>query len=97
VAEKRVTIVNVLGLHARAAARFVRAATRFRSKVTITKDGSTTDGKSILGLLFLAATAGTEIVIAASGEDEIEAVDALANLVSAGFGEAVEAPGETLS
>jgi phosphocarrier protein len=92
-----VQIVNVLGLHARAAARFVRAAGRFRSRVTITKDGTTTDGKSILGILFLAATTGTEIVIAASGDDEIEAVDTLANLVSAGFGEAVESPGERLS
>lgn len=86
-AEKRVQIVNILGLHARAAARFVRAATRFHSKVTITKDGNTTDGKSILGILFLAASTGTEIVIRASGEDENEAVDALANLVAGGLGE----------
>lgn len=85
--EKRVQIVNVLGLHARAAARFVRTATRFRSKVTISKDGKTTDGKSILGILFLAATAGTEVTIAASGEDEGDAVDALASLVANGLGE----------
>jgi phosphocarrier protein len=90
VAEKRVQIVNILGLHARAAARFVRAATRFRSKVMVTKDGTTTDGKSILGILFLAATSGTEIVITASGEDENEAVDTLATLVEAGLGEDVE-------
>jgi phosphocarrier protein len=82
--------VNVLGLHARAAARFVRAAAQFRSQVTITKDGTTTDGKSILGILFLAATTGTEIVIAASGEDEKEAVDTLSTLVSGGFGEEIE-------
>ena len=88
-AEKRVQIVNVLGLHARAAARFVRAATCFRSKVMITKDGTTTDGKSILGILFLAATTGTEIVITASGEDENEAVDTLATLVADGLGEDV--------
>jgi phosphocarrier protein len=87
VAEKRVQIVNVLGLHARAAARFVRAATRFHSKVTITKDGNTTDGKSILGILFLAASTGSEITIRASGEDENEAVDTLATLVSGGLGE----------
>jgi phosphocarrier protein len=86
-AEKRVRIVNVLGLHARAAARFVRAASQFRSRVTITKDGTTTDGKSILGILFLAATTGTEIVITASGEDENEAVHALSTLVSGGFEE----------
>jgi phosphocarrier protein len=95
VAEKRVQIVNVLGLHARAAARFVRAATQFRSKVMITKDGTTTDGKSILGILFLAATSGTEIVITASGEDEDEAIDALASLVAGGFGEDVDLEGET--
>jgi phosphocarrier protein HPr len=87
VAEKRVQIVNVLGLHARAAARFVRAATRFHSKVTVTKDGNTTDGKSILGILFLAASTGTEIVIQASGEDENEAVDTLVGLVAGGLGE----------
>ena len=92
-AEKRVQIVNVLGLHARAAARFVRAATRFRSEVTISKDGSSTDGKSILGILFLAATTGTEIVIAASGEDENEAVDTLATLVAGGFGEEIDEGG----
>ena len=94
-AEKRVQIVNVLGLHARAAARFVRAVTQFRSKVMITKDGTTTDGKSILGILFLAATSGTEIVITASGEDENEAIDALASLVAGGFGEDVDLEGET--
>jgi phosphocarrier protein len=97
VAEKRVQIVNVLGLHARAAARFVRAATRFRSKVMITKDGTTTDGKSILGILFLAATTGTEIVITASGEDENEAVHALATLVEGGLGEDVGEPDEGIA
>jgi phosphocarrier protein len=85
-----VQIVNVLGLHARAAARFVRAATQFRSQVMITKEGNSTDGKSILGILFLAATSGTEIVISASGEDENEAVDALARLVAGGLGDDVD-------
>ena len=70
VVEGRVEIINVLGLHARAAARFVRTATRYRASVTVTKDGTTTDGKSILGILFLAAAAGSEIVIAVDGEDE---------------------------
>lgn len=85
--ERRVQVVNVLGLHARAAARFVRAATRFRSKVTVTKDGTTTDGKSILGILFLAAPMGSEIVIAAMGDDEHEALEALSDLVAGGLGE----------
>ncbi|HSF15421.1 MAG TPA: HPr family phosphocarrier protein [Vicinamibacteria bacterium] len=85
--EKRVQIVNILGLHARAAARFVRAAARFRSEVTVTKDGTTTDGKSILGVLFLAAAAGSEITISTSGEDEGDALEALVKLVAEGLGE----------
>ena len=85
--EGRVEIVNVLGLHARAAARFVRTATQYRAKVTITKDGTTTDGKSILGILFLAAAVGSEIVIAADGEDEDAALEALVGLVAGGLGE----------
>jgi len=87
VVEQTVGIMNPLGLHARAAARFVRAATQFSSKVTVSKGGTTVDGKSILGILFLAVTSGTELTIAASGEDEQEAVEALVNLVSDGFGD----------
>lgn len=89
-AERKVEIVNVLGLHARAAARFVRTATQFQSEVTVTKDGTTTDGKSILGILFLAAAVGSEITIAATGEDEDEALRALASLVAEGLGEGEE-------
>ncbi len=85
--EDRVEIINVLGLHARAAARFVRTATRYRASVTVSKDGTTTDGKSILGILFLAAAVGSEIVIAADGEDENEALKALVELVADGLGE----------
>ena len=85
--ERTVGIMNPLGLHARAAARFVRTATRFSSKVTVSKGGTTIDGKSILGILFLAATSGSELTIAASGEDEQEAVEALVHLVSDGFGD----------
>ena len=85
--EGRVEIVNVLGLHARAAARFVRTAAQYRSSVTVTKDGTTTDGKSILGILFLAAAVGSEIIIATDGEDENEALEALIQLVAAGLGE----------
>jgi phosphocarrier protein HPr len=87
VIEKQLEVVNPLGLHARAAARFVRSASRFRSKITLTKDGTTIDGKSILGILFLAASAGSQITIAASGDDEEEAIEALSNLVAGGFGE----------
>lgn len=79
--------MNLLGLHARAAARFVRTAAQYRSEVTVTKDDTTTDGKSILGILFLAASVGSEIVITASGEDEREALSALVRLVAEGLGE----------
>lgn len=85
--ERQIEVVNLLGLHARAAARFVRTASRFQSKITITKEGTTIDGKSILGILFLAATAGSHITITASGTDEQEAIEILSNLVAEGFGE----------
>lgn len=85
--ERTVGIMNPLGLHARAAAQFVRTATQFSSRVTVSKDGTTIDGKSILGILFLGATAGSELTIAASGEDEQEAVEALVTLVTSGFGD----------
>lgn len=82
-----VQIRNRLGLHARAAARFVHAANRFRSKITVSRDGRTMDGKSILGILLLAASQGTWMEVAAEGEDEAEAVEALVGLVASGFGE----------
>jgi phosphocarrier protein HPr len=88
VSTREVRITNRLGLHARAAARFVQTANRFRSKVTLSRDGRTMDGKSILGILLLAAAKGTVLVVAADGEDEQAAVEALAGLVGAGFGEA---------
>jgi len=78
---------NRLGLHARAAARFVHAANGFRSRVTLSRDGRTMDGKSILGILLLAASQGTPLTLGADGEDEGAAVDALAALVESGFGE----------
>lgn len=82
-----VEIRNRLGLHARAAARFVHTASRFGSRVTVTRDGRTIDGKSILGILLLAASHGTRLELAAEGDDEAEAVEALATLVESGFGE----------
>lgn len=85
---REVRISNRLGLHARAAARFVREANRFRSKVTLTRDGRSMDGKSILGILLLAAAQGTLLVVAAEGEDEEAAVETLAALIGRGFGEA---------
>ena len=85
--ERAVTVRNRLGLHARAAARFVHAANGFRSRVTLSRDGRTMDGKSILGILLLAASQGTRLVVTAEGEDEAPAVEALAALVDGGFGE----------
>ncbi|HEX6324018.1 MAG TPA: HPr family phosphocarrier protein, partial [Vicinamibacterales bacterium] len=85
---REVTIVNALGLHARAAARFVHAASRFASHIRVTRGSRTMDGKSILGLLLLSAGRGTVIVIEAEGADEQDAVDALAALAARGFEDA---------
>ena len=84
---RQVTITNRLGLHARAAARFVHTANRFRSRVVVSRNGKTMDGKSILGILLLAASQGTQMEVRAEGEDEEEAVAALVALVESGFGE----------
>ena len=83
-----VTVVNTLGLHARAAARFVRLAGTFRSRIQVARGSRTMDGKSILGLLLLAAARGSTIVIAADGADEAGALDALADLAARGFEDA---------
>jgi phosphotransferase system HPr (HPr) family protein len=84
---REVTVRNRLGLHARAAARFVHAANRFKSRVTVSREGRTMDGKSILGILLLAASQGTALDLGAEGDDEGAAVEALAALVESGFGE----------
>jgi phosphocarrier protein HPr len=84
---KQCVIRNRLGLHARAAAKFVHTATRFSSHIRISREGRTMDGKSIMGILLLAAGAGTTVVITADGADEADAVDALCRLVEGGFGE----------
>jgi phosphocarrier protein HPr len=87
VIRRELAIRNRLGLHARAAARFVHTASRFRSRVTAGRDGRVMDGKSILGILLLAASQGTAIEVTAEGPDEDQAMDALATLVDGGFGE----------
>jgi phosphocarrier protein len=84
---RQVQVRNRLGLHARAAARFVHTAARFGSKVTVGREGRTMDGKSILGVLLLAASQGTWLEVCADGDDEAAAVGALAALVEGGFGE----------
>jgi phosphocarrier protein len=84
---REVTLVNVLGLHARAAARLVQVAGRFQSRISLSKDGHRVDAKSILGLLMLAAAHGDRLLLAAEGTDEGEAVEALTTLVLSRFGE----------
>jgi phosphocarrier protein HPr len=84
---RSVAVVNRLGMHARAAAKFVHLATRFQSQVRVVRDGRQMDGKSIMGILLLAAACGSAITITADGTDEHEAVAALTALVESGFGE----------
>jgi phosphocarrier protein HPr len=88
VVARPVVVPNALGMHARAAARFARRATTFASAIRVSRGGVGMDGKSIMGLLLLAAPRGSEITISAEGPDEQAAVDALAALVEEGFGEA---------
>ena len=78
---------NQLGLHARAAAKFVHTATRYESQIRVGKENRIMDGKSIMGILLLAAARGTTITISADGPDEAAALDALCRLVASGFGE----------
>lgn len=90
--EKRILIVNRLGLHARAAARLVRTASAYRSSVRLERaDGSAVaDAKSILSVLLLAAARGTELRLTVEGVDEGEALEAVCALVESGFGEEQE-------
>jgi phosphocarrier protein len=82
-----VTVVNQLGMHARAAAKFVHLAGRFQAQVRVARDAREMDGKSIMGILLLAAARGTTLTITAEGSDERDAVNALVTLVASGFGE----------
>ena len=84
---RSVEVTNALGLHARAAARFVHLATRFNSQIRVSRDAKVMDGKSIMGILLLAAARGTKLTISGDGPDETTAVDSLIQLVESGFGE----------
>lgn len=86
--ERPATIVNQEGLHARPAARIVRLASSFTAEIEILKDGVGVNGKSIMGVMMLAAECGSQIMIRADGPDAEQAVEALAELVASGFGEA---------
>ena len=85
--ERPVTIVNRLGLHARAAAKLVTTASSFTSEVELSKNGQTVNGKSIMGVMMLAASRGTELILITNGEDEIVAADTLEALITNRFGE----------
>ena len=85
--ERTFLIVNTLGLHARAAAQLVQTANRYRSDVQVTKDGAQVNGKSIMGVLPLAAAKGAEILVVCDGEDAQAAMEALALIIENGFGE----------
>ena len=85
--EVTLTIRNKVGLHARPAALFVRTAGKFKSKVSAVKDGREVNAKSILSVLTLGAEQGAVVTIRAEGEDEVEAVEALQELVENNFGE----------
>ena len=82
-----VTVTNALGVHARAAARFVHTAASFQSQIRLSRGTHTVDGKSIMGVLLLAAARGTMLEITADGPDEIKAVAALVQLIESGLGE----------
>ena len=85
--EKTATIRNRLGLHARPAAVLVQAAAKFKSQIKVIKDGQEVDGKSIMGLMTLAACSGTILRIVADGPDETAAIDAITALIESGFNE----------
>ncbi|MGB5438818.1 MAG: HPr family phosphocarrier protein [Gammaproteobacteria bacterium] len=85
--ERSVTIVNKLGLHARAAAKLVTMASGYSSDVDIAKEGQSVNGKSIMGVMMLAASKGTTLLIRTRGSDEEEAADNLERLVAERFGE----------
>ena len=80
-------IVNKLGLHARASALFVKTASRFTSEIKLTREGVEVNGKSIMGIMMLAASKGTKVQLTVDGSDEAEAMQAMGDLIVNGFGE----------
>ena len=85
--ERAFTIVNTLGLHARPAAMLVQTANRFESEVQLEKDGVQVNAKSIMGVLTLAASKGSSLVLVCEGADAAQAMEALAKVIESGFGE----------
>ncbi len=85
--EREVTIINKLGLHARAAAKLVNIASKYSSLIEIEKDGQRVNGKSIMGVMMLAANQGSNIKLLADGEDALESLDDMENLINNYFDE----------
>jgi phosphocarrier protein len=83
----KITILNKLGLHARASAKFVSTAARFQSQIDVTKDSQTVNGKSIMGVMMLAANKGSELMLVIDGPDEVSMNEALVQLIDNYFGE----------
>jgi phosphocarrier protein len=84
---QKITIINRLGLHARASAKFVSLASEFSAEITLRRNGQQINGKSIMGIMMLAAAKGAELEICADGKDEKKAIEALTELVGDRFGE----------
>ena len=84
---KEITIINKLGLHARAAAKFITVASHFSSEITLNGKGQQANGKSIMEVMMLAAGKGSEMTLTTEGEDEMEAMSALEELINDRFGE----------
>ena len=85
--DRTVTIINKLGLHARAAAKFVTLASSFASDIKVARDGQEVNGKSIMGVMMLAASKGCDITLIADGKDEKDAIEKLTDLIAQRFGE----------
>lgn len=85
--KKEFLIINKLGLHARASALFVKTASRFNSEVKLAKEGVEVNGKSIMGIMMLAASKGTTVCLSVEGSDEADALQSIGDLIANGFGE----------
>ena len=85
--QKEFVIINKLGLHARASALFVKTASRFTSDIRLARDGVEVNGKSIMGIMMLAASKGSTVRLAVTGADEAEAMRTIGELIENGFGE----------
>ncbi|WP_322514900.1 HPr family phosphocarrier protein [Rhodopseudomonas palustris] len=84
---REIPVINKRGLHARASAKFVQMAEKFQADITVTRNGETVGGTSIMGLMMLAAGIGTTVTVSATGPEAQQAVDALAELMGSKFGE----------